>query len=131
MSLRSTFRTTSSLIVVLGFAGFAPPDPPHAGAPVPQVAGSDRAAGPSRVPYYIGPTVAQTFPVWMPGFRDRPNYVDQSWLPEAVSRPAPGRLLLKAHEGPVTCVAFSGDGTTLASGSMDKTVILWDLATPA
>jgi WD40 repeat protein len=129
MSRRSVFRTTSSLIVVLGFAGFAPPEPPRLDAPVPPVGGSGKAAAPPMVPYYVGPTIAPTFPVWMPGFRGRPSYVDLSWLPGNLRNPALGRLLLRAHDGPVTCVAFSGDGSTLASGSLDKTVILWDLAT--
>ncbi|KAK7503863.1 hypothetical protein BaRGS_00004986, partial [Batillaria attramentaria] len=40
-----------------------------------------------------------------------------------------GRLLevLADHEGPVSCLSFSKDGTLLASGSWDKTVKLWDV----
>ena len=36
---------------------------------------------------------------------------------------------LEGHKGGVTCIAFSPDGTTLASSSWDHTVLVWDTAT--
>jgi WD40 repeat protein len=34
---------------------------------------------------------------------------------------------LSGHKGGITCLAFSGDGNRLASGSADKTTIVWDV----
>lgn len=39
------------------------------------------------------------------------------------------RAVLKGHKGHVLSVAFSPDGTTVATGSFDFTVRLWDVAT--
>src|SRR5579862_9115145 len=34
---------------------------------------------------------------------------------------------LKGHKHTITCLTYSPDGKTLASGSKDETVILWDI----
>src|SRR5262249_4738354 len=36
---------------------------------------------------------------------------------------------VEAHRGPVTALAFSPDGNRLASGSGDKSILLWDVGT--
>jgi WD40 repeat protein len=45
------------------------------------------------------------------------------------NRPLPRLVLLTGHSVPIGHVAFSHDGRTLASGSFDGMVILWDLPT--
>src|SRR5258707_14924866 len=40
----------------------------------------------------------------------------------------PGRTVLKGHTDIVNSVAWSPDGTRLASGSRDKTIIVWNVA---
>ena len=81
------------------------------------------------------------------GFATPPAPVERSpsaptarrWPPGATARssssgispPARERATLTGHDGPITCVAFAPDGKTLASGSRDASVTLWDVAKAA
>ena len=46
-------------------------------------------------------------------------------------RPSASAPTQSAHSGPVTSVAFSPDGTTIVSGSSDKTLKVWDAGASA
>lgn len=51
----------------------------------------------------------------------RKNQDPASWLPKA-----PARHTLQSHQKPVTCVAFHPVFSSLASGSEDTTIKIWD-----
>ena len=46
-----------------------------------------------------------------------------------MSGPARRLATLKGHTGEVSSVAFAPDGKTLATGSWDQTVKVWDITT--
>ena len=51
----------------------------------------------------------------------RRNQDPTSWLPRA-----PARHTLQSHRSPITCVAFHPVFSSLASGSEDTTIKIWD-----
>jgi WD40 repeat protein len=50
-------------------------------------------------------------------------------LLQAGAGPAEATVTLKGHKGTLSCLAFTRDGKTLASGGKDGVIILWDVAT--
>ncbi|MBI3272991.1 MAG: DUF4062 domain-containing protein [Planctomycetes bacterium] len=78
-----------------------------------------------------GPRLSRLLEKWRAAKEARtPDFI---WLravrPPATQLDSPLLMCLRGHEGWVNSVAFSPDGTRLASGSADYTVRLWDAAT--
>src|ERR1051326_8228905 len=64
-------------------------------------------------------------PAWTMSAKPQPA----AGTPPQPRGPQPRNRVLEGHQGSVLWVAFTSDGNSLASGSRDDKVIIWDVAT--
>jgi WD40 repeat protein len=106
---RALYNVTEGIRKVVGEVTSKPSSPPPSPALPIQPSVSEPIQPPARV---LEQTPAKPEPLVTPE--------DFTWLCTRT---------LKEHQGPVTSIAISPDGQTLASGSHDKTIKLWNLVT--
>ena len=95
------------------------PPPPISSQPKPAAGGFPKWAWGALVALVL---VAVIVAVWIQ-FSPKQS---RPALQSTIDRPASEVRILQGHAGWVESVAFSSDGHTLASGSVDRTIKLWD-----